>query len=248
MHVLELSEIKKTHYYKRRPCFQIGPITFALEKGKTVALVGESGAGKSSIARIVMLLDKPDSGQILFNGTAVTRAEKTRYRSKVQIIFQDPYTTLNPRMTTKMTLLEPWEIHKSGSLQEAENKMRTLLQMVGLSKHHLDRFPHQLSGGERQRVGIARALMVSPEFLVLDEPTASLDYITAAQILHLLERLQAEFSLAYLLITHDLRMVRAAASEVLVLQEGKIIERKETELLFTQPEAAYTRELIDASF
>lgn len=226
-------------------------ISFSVEKGKTFALVGESGSGKSTVARMLVGLLKPDSGTVAINGRSITqpkgRAELKAIRSRIQMIFQDPYASLNPRWRVGRIVAEPMlALNLVESDSEAERKTAELLEMVGLSSGDMRKFPHEFSGGQRQRIAIARALAAKAEFIVCDEPTSALDVSVQAQILNLMRDLQKELSLTYVLISHNLAVVRYMADMIGVMHFGKMVEMQPPSQLFTSPKDDYTRMLIDA--
>jgi ABC-type oligopeptide transport system ATPase subunit len=224
-------------------------VTFQVREGETFGLVGESGCGKSTAARCILRLVPPTSGRISFGGQdllALGRGPMQRVRRELQIIFQDPYSSLDPRMTIRATLLEPLEIHRAGTRAEREKRVRELLELVGLPESALSKYPHEFSGGQRQRVGIARALALSPRLVVADEPVSALDLSIRAQVINLMADLQAQLGLAYLFIAHDLTLVRHVCHRVAVMRRGKIVEMAGTEALFKSPLHPYTRRLLEA--
>jgi len=233
-----------------RKLHAIDGVDFDLQPGKTLALVGESGSGKSTVARCITRLVEPTSGDIIVHGSSIlelTALEMSRTYRLVQMVFQDPNASLNPRMTVRGILEEPLKLHLNLTRAERDERLRELIEIIGLTVAHLDRYPNELSGGQRQRIGIARAVAISPEVVLLDEPTASLDVSVRGQILELLKRLQQEFNLAYLFISHDLQVVRHMSDEVAVMYLGKIVERGPTEEVFSHPKHPYTRALMSAA-
>ncbi len=228
----------------------VNDVSFKLKKGKTLGLVGESGCGKTTLGRSILRLVEPSSGSIIYDGKDITNvyAEELRLlRRKMQIIFQDPYSSLNPRMTVSEILTEPLNIHNIGSgRQERLDMARELFQKVGLSANQLNRYPHEFSGGQRQRICIARALMLRPEFVVCDESVSALDVSVQAQVLNLLLDLQQEFGLTYVFISHDLSVVNFIADEVGVMNAGKIIEMDKASNIYKNPKEEYTRTLLSA--
>jgi peptide/nickel transport system ATP-binding protein/oligopeptide transport system ATP-binding protein len=224
-------------------------VSFGVTRGETLALVGESGAGKSTIARCLVRLEDPDAGRIRFDGEEIVhlRGRALRgFRRRVQIVFQDPHGSLNPRMRVGTAVREPLEVHGLARGTEADARVAALFAEVGLDPDYRARFPHELSGGQRQRVGIARALAVGPDLLVLDEPVSALDVSVQAQVLALLRDLQARHHLTYLFIAHDLAVVRQMADRIAVLYRGRIVEEAPAERLFADPRHPYTRALLSA--
>ncbi len=224
--------------------------TFTLKKGETLAVVGESGCGKSTLARLVTLIEEPTSGELIIKDTdvwKVSKSERKALHKKVQIIFQDPYGSLNPRQKIGLALEEPLLVNTSMSKSERMEKARNMIELVGLRPEHYDRYPHMFSGGQRQRIAIARALMLDPEILVLDEPVSALDVSIQAQILNLLVELQERLDLSYLFISHDLSVVQHIADEVMVMYLGVPIEKGSRDKVFGKPRHPYTRVLLSAT-
>jgi oligopeptide/dipeptide ABC transporter ATP-binding protein len=227
----------------------VDDVSIEIKKGETLGLVGESGSGKSTIGRLMLALDTPSNGRVLFRGKnlATLSAEELRLtRQQMQIIFQDPYASLNPRMRVGTIIREPLDIHGIGAKQDRDAKVGKLLAMVGLHASHAKRFPHEFSGGQRQRIGIARALATTPSFIVADEPISALDVSIQAQIVNLLAELREQLQLTYLFIAHDLSMVRHLCTRVAVMYLGKIVEFGGCEDVFSNALHPYTRALIDA--
>ncbi len=224
-------------------------VSFDVTPGETLGLVGESGCGKSTLARMVLALTPPSGGNIKFAGEDLTKVSSSRLkalRREMQIIFQDPYSSLNPRMTVGQILEEPFVIHKLGSRRERREWVATLLGEVGLAPEHLDRYPHEFSGGQRQRLGIARALALKPRFIVADEPVSALDVSIQAQILNLLAQLQERYGLTYLFISHDLSVISQISSRVAVMYAGRLMELASREILARERLHPYTEALLAA--
>ncbi|AWB50713.1 peptide ABC transporter ATP-binding protein (plasmid) [Gemmobacter aquarius] len=225
-------------------------IDFKVSKGKTLAIVGESGSGKSTLARIIALIDAPTSGALLIDGEAVDisrRRPSPALRSKVQMVFQNPYGSLNPRQKVGDVLMEPLVINTTLPATERRDRAEAMLRKVGLQAEHFNRYPHMFSGGQRQRIAIARALMLNPSLLVLDEPVSALDLSVQAQVLNLLADLQDEFGLTYVFVSHDLSVVRYIADEVMVISKGEAVEQGTREALFANPQHPYTKSLFAAT-
>ncbi len=222
-------------------------VSLKIKEGETLGLVGESGCGKTTVGRTILRLYEPTRGSIIYRGEDITKVKMLPYRRKMQYIFQDPYASLNPRMTVSDIVGEPIDIHKlaSGKKERAE-KITNLLDLVGLSCEHANRYPHEFSGGQRQRIGIARALAVEPEFIVCDEPVSALDVSIQAQILNMLEKLQNELKLTYLFIAHDLAVVKHISNQIGVMYLGRIVELYDALGLYQNPQHPYTRALLSA--
>ncbi|MFB6093323.1 MAG: ABC transporter ATP-binding protein [Halanaeroarchaeum sp.] len=222
-------------------------VSFEIESGETLALVGESGCGKSTTGETLLELRDPTEGSVSFDGLDVfDAADLTDFRRRAGIVFQDPFSSLDPRMTVGEIVREPLDIHGEGTREERDERVRDLLDRVGLSPEYTDRYPHEFSGGQQQRVGIARALALQPDFVVLDEPVSALDVSVQAQILDLLSDLQDEFGLTYLFIAHDLAVVRYIADRVAVMYLGEIVERGPVEDIFGDPAHPYTQALLES--
>ena len=224
-------------------------LSFEVHRGETLGLVGESGCGKSTTGRAILQLYRPTEGEVLFEGTDLTKIggeRLRRMRKRMQMIFQDPYASLNPRMTVGSIVAEPLEIHKLARGKEKQARVQELLQLCGLNPYFANRYPHEFSGGQRQRIGIARALAVNPAFIVADEPISALDVSIQAQIINLLENLQDQLQLTYLFIAHDLSVVRHISDRVAVMYLGRIVELADRDELYLHPAHPYTKALLSA--
>jgi oligopeptide transport system ATP-binding protein len=227
----------------------VDDVSFAIDEGETFGLVGESGSGKTTTGRCMLRLIEPTAGEVRFRGEnvlAFTRARMRQARRDMQIVFQDPYSSLNPRMRARQIVEEPLIIHRIGRRAERRARVAELFDLVGLNPAHLERYPHEFSGGQRQRIGLARALALNPSFLILDEPVSALDVSVQAQVVNLLMDLQERLKLTYLFIAHDLRLVEHICSRVAVMYLGKIVEVGPTASLFAAPQHPYTKALLSA--
>jgi ABC-type oligopeptide transport system ATPase subunit len=227
----------------------VDDVSFTIEEGETFGLVGESGSGKTTTGRCMLRLIEPSSGAIRFRGENVLAFPRRRLREArrdMQIVFQDPYSSLNPRMRARQIVEEPLIIHRLGARAARRNRVAELFELVGLDPVHLERYPHEFSGGQRQRIGLARALALNPSFVILDEPVSALDVSVQAQVVNLLMDLQQRLRLTYLFIAHDLRLVEHICSRVAVMYLGKIVEMGSAAALFAAPQHPYTRALLSA--
>ena len=246
--LIEMKNLKKYFPMKKRQVLKaVENVTMDIYKGEILSLVGESGSGKTTLGRTVSRLYSKTNGDILFNGKPVENYGRKEFTKKVQMIFQDPQASLNPRMTVGDIIAEGIDIHKlATSKQERMERVYKLLEIVGLNREHASRFPHEFSGGQRQRIGIARALAVDPEVLVCDEPISALDVSIQAQVVNLLKDLQKERNLTLLFIAHDLSMVKYISDRVAVMYRGKVVELGTPEVVYTNPIHSYTKSLISA--
>jgi peptide/nickel transport system ATP-binding protein len=253
--VLEVKSLAKSFWLKeglfgKREFKAVQGVNFKLRKGHTLGVVGESGSGKTTMGLTLLRLHEPTHGEVIFDGQdllKISAAERQVMRRRIQIVFQNPYASLNPRFTIGQTLIEPMAIHKIGaSTTEREQRARALLQKVGLDDSAFGKYPHEFSGGQRQRVAIARALTLDPEVLVLDEAVSALDVSVQAQVLNLLRDLQDELGLSYVFISHDLAVVRFISDEVLVMKDGLVVEQANVEQILAAPREAYTQRLLAA--
>lgn len=225
-------------------------VTFNIRKGETLGLVGESGCGKSTTGRTILQLLEPTAGNVTFKGTELTTMDKgqlRKHRQNMQMIFQDPYASLNPRMTVGNIISEPLDVHNIGNARSRQERVAELLEVVGLNPYFVKRYPHEFSGGQRQRIGIARALATNPDFIVADEPISALDVSIQAQVVNLMDDLKAELGLTYLFIAHDLSMVRYISDRVAVMYLGRIVELGERDDVYDHPLHPYTQALLSAN-
>ncbi|MCM8778410.1 MAG: ABC transporter ATP-binding protein [Candidatus Omnitrophica bacterium] len=254
-YILEVRDLKK-YFPIRKGLFYrtvgyikaVDGVSFSLVKGKTLGIVGESGSGKSTLAKLLIKILKPDKGEIFLLGKEITHLSENefrKWRKSVSLVFQDPFSSLDPRFTIEKIILEGMELGRQ-SKQEKKKRVLELLELVGLTKDSLERFPHEFSGGQRQRIGLARALANAPELIILDEPVSSLDLSIQAQILNLLMDLQEKFKLSYIFIAHDLRVIRHLSDEVCVIYRGKIMEHATAEEIFKNPLHPYTKLLFSS--
>lgn len=227
----------------------VDDISFVVHKGETLGLVGESGCGKSTTGRMLMRLIEPTEGKVIFDGkdlTTLSNSEMRKMRRELQMVFQDPFASLNPRHTVEKILEEPLIVHGIGDRNERKKLVADMLEIVGLSSYHAKRYPHQFSGGQRQRIGIARALMTKPKLIIADEPVSALDVSIQSQVLNLLEDLQKEFGLTYIFIAHDLGVVRHISDRVGVMYLGRLVEISDSDALYEEPLHPYTKALLAA--
>jgi ABC-type oligopeptide transport system ATPase subunit len=255
--VLEVINLKK-HFPIRRGLlrrtsgyvYAVDGVSLSIKSGETLALVGESGCGKSTVGRAILRLIEPTDGTIKLNGTDITHLGKAAlrpYRRQMQIIFQDPFSSLDPRMSAGNIVGEPLRVHGVGNAKERRARVADIFRRVGLRAEHVDNYPHQFSGGQRQRIGIARALILRPKFVVCDEPVSALDVSVGAQIVNLLKKLQGDFGLTYLFISHSMPVVRYLCDRIAVMRRGEIVEVGASEEITSRPQHDYTRTLLAAT-
>jgi ABC-type microcin C transport system duplicated ATPase subunit YejF len=228
----------------------VDDVSFAIHRGETLGLVGESGSGKSTVARMLLRLIEPSAGEVRYQGRdllAASAGEMRTIRRRMQVVFQDPYAALNPRMRVREILAEPFAIHNEKPAEGLASRLTEMLHAVGMDAASLERFPHEFSGGQRQRINIARALALKPEFLVLDEPVSALDVSVGAQVINLLRDLQRQYGLTYLFISHSMPLVRYLCDRIAVMQKGRLVELGDCEQVCASPREEYTRRLIAAT-
>lgn len=230
-------------------CLAVQDVSLNLHAGETLGIVGESGCGKTTLARMIACIEKPTSGEIRYKGQDIFKYDKKQlknYRRKTQFIFQDPYASLNPRLTAGEIIGEPFIVHRRELPLDMDVNLENIMKMVGLSKDQGRRYPHEFSGGQRQRIGIARAIALRPEIIIADEPVSALDVSVQAQILNLLKDLQAEFKLTYIFISHDMGVIRFISDRIAVMYGGRIVEMASNQELFENPQHPYTKTLLAA--
>lgn len=251
-YLIEVEELKqyfpiKTGFFKTTPLKAVDGVSFNIKPGETLGLVGESGCGKTTVGRSILRLYEPTSGTIKFNGEVITDKNMPEHRKNMQMVFQDPYSSLNPRMTVEDIIGEPLDVHKlySGK-KERREKILGLMELVGLNAEHATRYAHEFSGGQRQRIGIARALAVNPKFIVCDEAVSALDVSIQAQVINMFEDLQEKLGVAYLFIAHDLLVVRHISNRIAVMYLGKVVEIGDADEVYEHPVHPYTESLLSA--
>lgn len=248
-HLKKFFPVKGKLFEKKQYVKAVNDISFSIRRGETLGIVGESGCGKSSLGRTVLKVHQPDSGHIYFNGTDITKLNEKQmhpYRQKMQMIFQDPYASLNPRFTVGETIAEPMEIYQMYDPKERMERVQQLMETVGLKPDHIRRYPHEFSGGQRQRIGIARTLALNPEFIVCDEPFSALDVSIQAQIINLLEKIQDERKISYIVVAHDLNAVRHISHNIGVMYLGHLVEIGPAAEVYQNPKHPYTKALISS--
>ena len=248
--LVRVRDLKKIFSVPAGELHAVDGVDFSIARGSTIGIVGESGCGKSTMGRLLAMLLEATSGEILFDGQNIakkmSKAEAMAYKKRIQMIFQDPFSSLNPRMTTFETIIEPLNIHRAGTLQEREARVYQLMETVGLSERFVNAYPHELDGGRRQRVVLARAMAGEPKFIVCDEPVSALDVSIQAQILNLLMDLQDQKKLSYMFITHDLCVVKHISTNIMVMYMGQVVEYAPKEALFSRQYHPYTQALLSA--
>ena len=237
-----------TGFFKQTPLKAVDDVSFTIKRGETLGLVGESGCGKTTVGRTILQLYKPTDGEVIYDGRTIKTKEDLKwFRTKSTMVFQDPYSSLNPRMTVSDIIAEPLDVHKMcANAKEREERVLELMDRVGLNSEHASRYAHEFSGGQRQRIGIARALAVRPEFIVCDEPVSALDVSIQAQVINMFDELQDEMGLTYLFIAHDLLVVRHISDRIAVMYLGKMVELADADEVYNHPLHPYTKSLISA--
>jgi len=247
--LLDIQQLNKQFKVGKKRLKAIQALNLQIYRGETLGLVGESGCGKSTVGKTILRLYEPTSGKVTFDGIdlhSLSRQEMKRMRRRMQIVFQDPYASLNPRMTVQDIVGEPLDIHRLAKGKARRERIEEILKLVGLNPSHMSRFPHEFSGGQRQRIGIARALAVEPEFIICDEPISALDVSIQAQVVNLLKKLQSQMNLTYLFIAHDLSMIKYISDRVAVMYLGQLMELTTSEELYRDPLHPYTQALLSA--
>ena len=253
-YLVEVKDLKqyfpiRTGFMKTTLLKAVDGVNFSIKPGETLGLVGESGCGKTTVGRTLLRLYKPTGGEIYYDGNLITDQNMIQYRPKMQMVFQDPYSSLDPRMTVEEIIGEPLDVHKLYSNKaERREKILGLMELVGLNAEHATRYVHEFSGGQRQRIGIARALAVDPKFIVCDEAVSALDVSIQAQVINMFEELQEKLGVAYLFIAHDLLVVRHISDRVAVMYLGRVVETADSDELYESPIHPYTRSLLSVIF
>ena len=251
-YLIEVEDLKqyfpiKTGFFKTTPLKAVDGVSFNIKHGETLGLVGESGCGKTTVGRSILRLYEPTSGTVKYNGEVITSKNMAEHRKDIQMVFQDPYSSLNPRMTVEDIIGEPLDVHKLyANKKERREKILDLMELVGLNAEHATRYAHEFSGGQRQRIGIARALAVNPKFIVCDEAVSALDVSIQAQVINMFEDLQDKLGVAYLFIAHDLLVVRHISKRIAVMYLGKVVEIGDADEVYEHPVHPYTESLLSA--
>lgn len=248
-HLKKSFRVKGNFLEKKQYVRAVNDVSFSIEKGETLGIVGESGCGKSTLGRTILKIYQPEEGHIYFEGTDLTDLSEKQmhpYRKKMQMIFQDPYASLNPRFTVGEMIAEPMEIYRMYGRKERMERVRELMEVVGLKPDHIQRYPHEFSGGQRQRIGIARTLALNPEFIVCDEPFSALDVSIQAQIINLLEKIQDEQKISYIVVAHNLNAVRHISHNIGVMYLGRLVEIGPAAKIYSEPLHPYTKALISS--